>query len=78
MSSRNDLLKLCLVVVGLIAILTVSLKVKLITDRQEQYYELKAQSDIQAERIANMEKEIRLIKTDLQILEYGYEEVENK
>ena len=76
MSSRNDLLKLCLVVVGLIAILTVSLKVKLITDRQEQYYELKAQSDIQAERITKMEKEIRLIKTDLQILEYGYEETE--
>ena len=76
MSSRNDLLKLCLVVVGLIAILTVSLKVKLITDRQEQYYELKAQSDIQAERITKMEKEIRLIKTDLQILECGYEETE--
>ena len=76
MSSRNNLLKLCLVTAGLIAILTVSLKVKLITDRQEQYYELKAQSDIQAERITKMEKEIRLIKTDIQILEYGYEEVE--
>ena len=68
MNSKDNLLKLYFVIVGLIVILFVSLKVKLITDRQEQYYELKAQSDIQAERIANMEKEIRLIKTDLQIL----------
>ena len=76
MNSKDNLLKLYFVIVGLIVILTISLKVKLITDRQEQYYELKAQSDIQAERITKMEKEIRLIKTDLQILEYGYEETE--
>lgn len=76
MNSKDNLLKLYFVIVGLIVILFVSLKVKLITDRQEQYYELKAQSDIQAERITKMEKEIRLIKTDLQILECGYEETE--
>ena len=46
-------------------------------DRQTELNEAQCVVDIkQNECIKELQKEIRLLKTDIQILQYGYEEVE--
>ena len=47
------------------------------TDRQTELSEAQCIVDIeQNECIKELQKEIRLLKTDIQILQYGYEEAE--
>lgn len=73
MNSTNKKLFLAVTLSLLFALAGVGLKVKLVTDRQEQNREFEARIQIQDKKIEELQKEIRILKTDVHILQYGFE-----
>ena len=78
MSKINKELLTGIVVCLFLAVTSVGVKVKLTIDRQEHYRELEAYNIIQDRRIEQLEKEVRLLKTDLYIAHNGFEEIKEK
>ena len=76
MNGENKKLFLVVTLSLLFVIAGVGLKVKLVTDRQEQSRELEARFQMQDKKIEELEKEIRILKTDVHVLQYGFEEEE--
>lgn len=73
MSKINKELLVGIVVCLFLAVTSVGVKVKLTIDRQEHYRELEAYNAIQDKRIEALEKEVRLLKTDLYMAQNGFE-----
>lgn len=73
MNSTNKKLFLAVILSSLFALAGVGLKVKLVTDRQEQNREFEARIQIQDKKIEELQKEIRILKTDVHVLQYGFE-----
>ena len=73
MNKINKELIIGIIVCLFLAVTSVGIKVKLTIDRQEHYRELEAYNTIQDKRIEQLEKEVRLLKTDLYIVQNGFE-----
>ena len=57
----------------LVAVACVGIKVRFATDKDSRLAELETQNIMQDKQIMELQKEIRLLKTDIYILQYGYE-----
>lgn len=57
----------------LMAVACVGIKVRFVTDKNSRLAELEIQNMIQDKQIMELQKEIRILKTDICILQYGYE-----
>jgi hypothetical protein len=73
MNKINKELLIGIVICLFLTITSVGVKVKLTIDRQEHYRELEAYNAIQDKRIEQLEKEVRLLKTDLFTAQNGFE-----
>lgn len=75
MKNSYRLLSLCLMLLLTMATVCVRMKINFVTDRSSRLTELEAQNMIQDRQITELQKEIRILKTDIYILQYGYEEI---
>ena len=57
----------------LMAVVCIGIKVRFVTDRSSRLAELEIQNMVQDKQIMELQKEIRILKTDIYILQYGYE-----
>ncbi len=57
----------------LLAVACIGIKVSFVTDKNSRLAELEAQNMTQDKQIMEMQKEIRILKTDIYILQYGFE-----
>lgn len=57
----------------LLAVACVGIKVRFVTDKNSRLAELEAQNKMQDRQIMELQKEIRILKTDIHILQYGFE-----
>ena len=76
MKNSYKLLPLFSMLLLTMAIVYTGIKVRFVTDRSSRLAELEAQNMIQDSQIAELQKEIRILKTDIYILQHGYEEEE--
>lgn len=65
---------LLLVLLLLMTAAGIGLNVVIITHNQEVVAEQKVINAVQDARIAELEKEIRILKTDIRIIQYGFED----
>ena len=72
----NDLAMVLLLFV--VFFLPIILYTKLIVDFEELENEFAAERVIKDKKIEELEKEIRILKTDINIIQYGYESEEEK
>ena len=71
---KNDYkLLLCWMLLLLMAVVCVGIKIKFVTDRSSRLAELEIQNTVQDKQIMELQKEIRILKTDIYILQYGHE-----
>lgn len=70
---NNYKLLLCWMFLLLMAIVCVGIKVRFVTDRSSRLAELEIQNMVQDKQIMELQKEIRILKTDIYILQYGRE-----
>ena len=70
---NNYKLLLCWMLLLLMAVACIGIKIKFVTDRSSRLAELEIQNTVQDKQIAELQKEIRILKTDIYILQYGYE-----
>ena len=70
---NNCKLLLWLVPLLLMAVACIGIKVRFVTDRSSRLAELEIQNMIQDRQIMELEKEVRILKTDMHILMYGFE-----
>lgn len=61
----------------LMAVAYIGIKVRFDTDKNSRLAELEVQNITQDKQIMELQKEIRILKTDIYILQYGYEGEEN-
>ena len=64
-------LSLWLMLLLLMAVACIGIKVRFVTDRSSRLTELEIQNMVQDKQIMELQKEIRLLKTDIQLLEQG-------
>ncbi len=57
----------------LLAVVCIGIKVRFVTDKNSRLAELEAQNKMQDRQIMELQKEIRILKTDVHILQYGFE-----
>ena len=65
---------LLLVLLLLMTAAAIGLNIVIITHNQEMVAEQKVINAVQDARIAELEKEIRILKTDIRIIQYGFED----
>ena len=70
---KNSYRLLLWLVLLLLAVACIGIKVRFVTDRNSRLAELEIQNMIQDKQIMELQKEIRILKTDIGILQYGYE-----
>ena len=70
---KNSYRLLLWLVLLLLAVACVGIKVRFVTDRNSRLAELEIQNMIQDKQIMELQKEIRILKTDICILQYGFE-----
>ena len=70
---KNSYRLLLWLVLLLLAVTCVGIKVRFVTDRNSRLAELEIQNMIQDKQIMELQKEIRILKTDICILQYGFE-----
>lgn len=70
---KNSYRLLLWLVLLLLAVACIGIKVRFVTDRNSRLAELEIQNMIQDKQIMELQKEIRILKTDICILQYGYE-----
>lgn len=75
---NNGKLLLCWMLLLLMAIACIGIKVRFVTDRNNRLAELEIQNMVQDKQIMELQKEIRILKTDIYLLQYGHEGEENE
>jgi cell division protein FtsB len=75
---NNYRLLIWLMLLLLMAVVCVGIKVRFVTDKNGRLAELEAQNKMQDRQIMELQKEIRILKTDVHILQYGFEGEENE
>ena len=67
-----------IVLLILAVVAAIGINIARISYRTEMYEEQKAINAVLNERIEELEKEIRLLKTDVYVLQYGFEDKDEK
>lgn len=74
MNNSCRLLSFCLMLLLTMAAVCIRMKINFVTDRSSRIAELEAQNMIQDKQIKELQKEVRLLKTDLDISKNGFRE----
>jgi hypothetical protein len=61
------------VLLALVVALAIGVNVKIVSDKKDRVDLQLIRDKTQNERIQALEKEVRILKTDLYVLQYGYE-----